>query len=447
MRAMYGAVHHLPTSGLQPVNATPIYRQWMKRFSGFSHGFFPMCYIQYMSYRTIKIDWSPDSGQHWKTFTAARLEAGRLWSWLVERHADARQQGGTWPSKADLQKEVARQFPALHSQSVQQIVADFCEAIASAESLRKHGEEYEYPHKKPRYRQVIFTNQGAKVRNGSLVLPCGTAGRLVVRIPKGVALPGRLMEVRLDYGCIEIVCEIADEARTGGPIIGVDLGVNTVIAATDGEKAILLSGREIKATIQLRNKRLAEITAKQAHKTKGSRRHKRLQRRKYRMLSHASNKVRDLCHKATRKVAEVFPNAKAYVGEPFNDAAQKMGRKQAQTVASACNRKIVSLLNYKLAACIEVDESYTSQTCPVCGTRSKHRRIYRCQCGFVAPRDVVGSTNIRTIGIDGALRPGCSVPNAIQWEHPSKYPATAVAGSAADTSEIAREQSREAAPL
>ena len=68
------------------------------------------------------------------------------------------------------------------------------------------------------------------------------------------------------------------------PIIGVDLGVNTVIAATDGEKALLVSGREIKATIQLRNKRLAEITAKQAHKTKGSRRYKRLQRRKYRTL-------------------------------------------------------------------------------------------------------------------------------------------------------------------
>src|SRR5262249_28499610 len=152
-------------------------------------------------------------------------------------------------------------------------------------------------------RQVIFTNQGAKVRNGKLSLPWGCGGRLTVRIPTGITLPGRLIEVRLDYGCIEIVCEIADEAHAGGPIIGVDLGLNTVIAATDGEKAILISGREIKATIQLRNKRLDEITAKQAHKTKGSRRYKQLQRRKYRTLIAARNKVRDLCHKATRKIA------------------------------------------------------------------------------------------------------------------------------------------------
>src|SRR5262249_2715288 len=149
------------------------------------------------------------------------------------------------------------------------------------------------------------------------------------------------------------------------------------------------------------------------------------------------------CHKATRQVAEAFPNAKAYVGEPFNDAAQKLRRIQAQTVSSACNRKIISLLNYKLAACIEVEEAYTSQTCLVCGERSKPRRIYRCHCGFGAPRDVVGSTNIRTIGIEGALRPGCSVPNAIQWHHPAKYPGHKP-GSRADTTQVAREGLRPA---
>ncbi len=398
-----------------------------------------------MSYRTIKIDWLPQSGQQWKTFTEARLEAGRLWSWLVERHADARQPGGLWPSKADLQREIKRQFPCLHSQSAQQIVGDFCEAIASAETLRKHGEPYDYPHKKPRYRQVIFTNQGAKLRAHTLSLPCGKAGTLHVRLPKGVALPGRLMEVRLSYGCIELVCAMLEEARTGGATIGIDLGVNTLIAATDGDQALLLSGRAIKATMQLRNKRLAEIRAKQAHTTQGSRRHRRLQRAKYQMLRATKNKIRDLCHKATRKVAEVFPNATAYVGAPFNDAAQKMRRVQAQTVASACNRKIISLLNYKLAACLEVDERYTSQTCPVCGARSQHRRTYRCTCGCNAPRDVVGSVNIRTIGIGGAMRPGCSVPNAIHWAYPSKYPATCVAGSPSDTGQVARVETREAA--
>ncbi len=400
-----------------------------------------------MGYRTIKFAWVPSTRENWSAFTAVRKEAARLWSWLVERHADIRQQGGKWPSKADLQKEIKGLFPGLHSQSAQQIVADFCEAITSAESLRKKGDPFCYPHRKTLYRQVLFTNQAPRFRDGRMILPCGKDGYLSVCIPKGVVVPGRVMEIRLDYGEVEIVCEVPNEVRPIGPTIGVDLGVNTVMAATDGKKAIAISGREIKATIQLRNKQLAEIVSKQAKKVRRSRRNKRLQRAKYRVLKHAKNKVRDLCHKATRKVADAFPNAKAYVGESFNDACRKMGRKQAQTVSSACNRKIVNLLNYKLAACIEVEEAYSSQTCPVCGERSKHRRIYRCpKCGYEAPRDVVGCLNIRTIGIEGGMRPGCCVPDAIQFVHPSKYPGPSP-GSPGDTGQVARKQFREATGL
>jgi len=103
----------------------------------------------------------------------------------------------------------------------------------------------------------------------------------------------------------------------------------------------------------------------------------------------------------------------------------------------------ISLLHYKLAVCIEVAEAYSSQTCPVCGERSKHRRIYRCRCGYVAPRDIVGCSNIRMIGIEGTMRPDCSVPNAVQWKYPAKYP-SAKPGSPSDTGHVARERSREA---
>jgi putative transposase len=397
-----------------------------------------------MAYRTIRIDWLPKSQGQWHVFTAARKEAARLWSWLVQQHAEILQQGTRWPSKAELQKQVKGLFPGLHSQSVQQIVADFCEAIASAEALRQKVEPFAYPHRQTTYRQVIFTNQGAKYRDGCLILPCGQAGRLSIPIPKGVSFPGRVMEVRLHYGWVGIVCQVSEEPRKVGPTIGIDLGVNTVIAATDGAQAILISGRELKATIQLRNQRLSELVSKQAKKTKGSRRHKRLQRAKYRQLAKAKNKVRDLCHKATRKVADCFPNAKAYVGKPFNEACQKLGRKQAQTVSSACNRKIINLLNYKLAAAIEVEEAYSSQTCPVCGERSTQGRTYRC--AYAAPRDLVGCTNIRVIGIEGGLRPGCGVPNVVQWVYPDKYPGRKP-GSRAGTTHVARKSFREAHSL
>lgn len=102
----------------------------------------------------------------------------------------------------------------------------------------------------------LATNQDARRRDGRLILPHGTSGYLRILLP--VALPGRLMEVRLSKAAVRLVCQTADVSRPQQTIIGVDLGVNTLVAATDGEKAILVRGRAAKATVQYRNTRLAD---------------------------------------------------------------------------------------------------------------------------------------------------------------------------------------------
>ncbi|WP_235605620.1 transposase, partial [Saccharococcus caldoxylosilyticus] len=56
-------------------------------------------------------------------------------------------------------------------------------------------------------------------------------------------------------------------------------------------------------------------------------------------------------------------------------------------------------LKYKLnAEGIEMekkDESYTSQTCPVCGKKNKSSsRNYTCQCGYKQHRDIHGAMNL-----------------------------------------------------
>jgi len=218
---------------------------------------------------------------------------------------------------------------------------------------------------------------------------------------------------------VQLICELADETRPQEMISGVDLGVNTLIAATDGYKVILIGGRAAKATLQYRNKQLARIQKRQSGKEKGSRRHKRLQRRKYQLLDRSKRRIRDLCHKATRQVAEAFPGATCYVGEPFNDAAQLARRTQAQTISQTCTRKIIQQLDYKAAGAITVDEAYSSQTCPVCGRRSKHRRIYTClHCGTTGPRDAIGAVNILALGVHGAMLPGRAIPQHIKYLRP-----------------------------
>ena len=361
----------------------------------------------------------PRSQAEWQTFSAVRAESAKLWGDLVERHFRIRRRNLKWPSKARWQQWGKRRYSGLYSQSVQQIIAEFCEAVNSCRQLRKNGQpEAKYPWRKDKFRDVVYTNQSAVIRNGHLVLPHGK-GMGKLRISIRFPLPGRLMEARLCMGHIALVCELPDVPRPQQTVIGVDLGVNTLIAATDGKVAVLISGREAKATVQYRNKKLAEIAGKQSKKTKGSRKWRRLQRRKAKMLAKTKRRIRDITHKATRMVADFFPGATCYVGKPFNGAAVKMGRLTAQQVSSVCNAKIIFQLDYKTCGAMQVEEAWTSQTCPVCGARNKCRRIYRCkQCGLVAPRDVIGGTNILCVGIHGELVHGRSVPNTVTYKYP-----------------------------
>jgi putative transposase len=373
-----------------------------------------------MSYRAIEIAWRPRTTTEWAAFTSSRTEAARLWCDLVVRHHRIRRLGWRWPSKARWQRWARGRYPGISAQSAQQLIGEFCEAVDSCRQLRKNGQaDARYPWRKPRYRDVVYTNQDARIRDGRLVLPHGNSGTLRIRLPEAVTLPGRLMEVRLSFGVVRLVCEVADAPRPEQTVVGVDLGVNTLIAATDGESVFLVSGRGVKAVVQWRNKTLASIQQAQSAKTKGSRRWKRLQRRKHQVLDKTKRQVRDACHKATRAIAEAFPGATCYVGEPCNDAAQRIGRVQAQQVSAACTRRIIQQLDYKTAGAIAINESHSSQTCPVCGERSKHRRIYRCpKCGAAGPRDAVGAANILSLGQHGAMLPGRSLPRQVTYLRP-----------------------------
>jgi putative transposase len=373
-----------------------------------------------MSYRTYIIEWHPRTQAEWKTFTLARKEAANLWNDLVERHYRIRRRKLKWPDKSRWFKWGRKKYSNLQSQSTQNIIEDFCDSFSSVFQARKKGIQANYPYRKFKYRDVPYTNQQAIIKEDILVLSNVKAGKIKVKIP--TKLPGKLMEVILCMGKILLIYEI-DEEKVEQTKIGIDLGVNTLIAATDGNKAILISGREIKATLQLKNKRIASIQRSQSKLDRGSRYWKRLQRRKSKMLNRTNNKIRDLLHKSTHKVTKYFPGAKCYVGKAFNNLAQTLRGPQAQLVGQTSNGKIIRQLNYKTCGAIQVEEFYSSQTCPVCGERNKCSRIYRCKkCSTTAPRDVIGAVNILCIGLNSTLTPGRSVPNTVTFVHPSKYP-------------------------
>lgn len=409
---------------------------------------FRLNFAPIVSHRVVEIRWLPRTPEEWAAYTAARTEAARLWTKMVAMHAVVRRLSLPWPSRAQWETWARGRFPALSAQSVQQVVKDFADALSSTRALRASqvaagGEATaNYPWKtKVRYRDVPYTNQDAVVRDGILRLSNGRGGTapFSIPLPPDRPLPGRLVEVTLAYGVVRLVCEARGTSeRASGPLVGVDLGVNTLVAATDGETAILVSGRGLKAIVQYGNKTNATLRSRIDRAKSGSRRRKKLVRARYRAADKVARKVRDALHKATRAVANAFPRSAAVVGKPFNDAARKMGRRQAQQVSQASNARLIVQLAYKMAGgATEVSEAYSSQTCPVCLCRQVCRRAYQCKvCGLRAPRDVVGSANIRSIGRYGEIRTGQPVPTVVRFVRPlRKYPATprGAAGSSGGT--------------
>lgn len=401
-----------------------------------------------VSHRVVEIRWLPRSPEAWAAYTAARTEAARLWAKMVAMHAVVRRFALPWPSRARWETWARGRFPALSAQSVQQIVKDFSDAVSSTRACRATqtaaGGEVtaSYPWKtKARYRDVPYTNQDAVVRGGILRLSNGRGGTapFSIPLPPDRPLPGRLVEVTLAYGVVRLVCEVRGAAtNASGPLVGVDLGINTLVAATDGETAVLVSGRGLKAIVQYGNKTNAALRSRIDRAKPGSKRRKRLARARHRAADKVAHKVRDSLHKATRAVANAFPKSAAVVGKPFNDAARRLGRRQAQQVSQASNARLIAQLAYKMAGgATEKPEPYSSQTCPVCGCRQKCRRMYQCKgCGLVAPRDVVGSTNIRSIGRYGEMRTGQAVPTVVRFVRPlRKYPVAlrGAAGSSGGT--------------
>lgn len=301
-----------------------------------------------VTHRVVTICWLPREPAEWETFSNSRREAAELWNRMARIHAFCRARRWPWPGKKSFRRwaQVSRKrlFPDLNSQSIQEIIDEFLEAVESARSLRKKGHtEARYPRAgRGSFRDVPYKNNQARFRDGCVVLPNGASGDLRVPLPRGMmadeltlsvyrgsaaTLTGRLQEARLSFGKLHLVLRVsifATKEEEHSPI-GVDLGVNTLIAATDGERSLLISGRPAKSLVRYRNKKLGDYQKLLSQRVRGSRRWKKTRRSQRQFLGKVDRRMNDLFHKATRQVADFFPGRRAYVGRPFNDAAARKG--------------------------------------------------------------------------------------------------------------------------
>ncbi|MCE7746507.1 MAG: IS200/IS605 family element transposase accessory protein TnpB [Candidatus Heimdallarchaeota archaeon] len=188
------------------------------------------------------------------------------------------------------------------------------------------------------------------------------------------------------------------KAKLEQKILGLDLGVNNLVATSDG---LLIKGGVVKSINQFFNKQKAKRRAqlnKQGLWTS---------KKKQQLMRWRHDRLQDLFHKASRAIIQhCLENniSSLVIGRNKNWKQNiRMGKKINQKFTNVPYHKLIKMLQYKAEEQgIEVTlvtEEYTSQTCSCCGYRSRSNRKYRglfvCKkCKLVINADINAAINI-----------------------------------------------------
>jgi len=370
---------------------------------------------------------------------AAQMEAARVWNLCCQTHKEARMARLTWPGREALQKATKGQF-ALHSQSVQMVVQAFLATIETTRKLRQSHPQMKtkYPWREKRFYPVKWPAQAVSREHGRVVLPMGRGRASLVL---ALSLPEQSGACSLVWNngfelhvCIEI--PQAEEAP-GNVYATVDLGeIHLAAVTTNTGKAMIVTGRGIRSLKRQRNQQLGKIAKKQTRCKKHSHRWKKLQRAKNKQCRRAERRIRDLRHKATRKVIDFCVEQKVgilFIGNPHGVREKNSGRHHNQRMSLWEYGKDIDYLTHKSQqAHIESftgSERGTSSRCPKCGHKHKPKnRNWVCQaCQFSGHRDLVGSVNMHELAYGKQvefprsftyLRPGLSRSSSSRADTP-----------------------------
>ena len=321
--------------------------------------------------------------------------------------------------------EAYRSLPAQANQQIlRRLLRDYNSFFKAQKKYQQHPEQFTGRPKLPGYRKkgslatAVLTNQICRIREGRYLKFPGTKDRLDIGKPVHYDhLPGgkgiwsvSLKEVRIKPGAGDLVVEVVLECRMEGmegtetagrmPVretgvrgagltglsqeelrqrlgesrgqgegfraAAIDPGVDNLCAVTNnfGAKPFLIKGGVVKSENRYYNKKLAELKAQAMRCNK-----KHSTGRIVRLTARRNRIIKDLMHKASRKVADWAEENKADVVILGHNIFQKQkistGHVNNQTFVQIPHSVFAGMLRYKLEekgiAMLETEESYTSK--------------------------------------------------------------------------------------
>ncbi|MFK5596486.1 RNA-guided endonuclease InsQ/TnpB family protein [Methylobacterium sp. HMF5984] len=270
-----------------------------------------------------------------------------------------------------------------------------------------------------RYHAATFrVGDGFTLKKDRRVGVVGVPGGIKVRwhrdLPPGAKL-GTAILTRQNgkwFVILSVKTEFAETCGTGS--VGIDLGLNALIATSDGDTVEAPRfARKGQAAQRRRQRALARCKI-------GSKRRLKAKVRLAAGSAKIANQRRDFAHKLSRSLVSRYGTI---AFEDLNMAGLKRGM-LARSVHDAAWSQLVQFTTYKAESAngsvVLVDPRGTSQTCPLCGmikAKTLRTRTHACECGAVLDRDVAAAMIVhqRAFGPGHGLR-SLSQRNAAQLD-------------------------------
>jgi putative transposase len=295
-------------------------------------------------------------------------------------------------------------FAAINFYSAQATLRSLDRAFRAFFRRVRSGDAPGYPRFKPegRFRTVEFPSYGDGCRlkdNGRLYLQHVGAVKVKLHRP----IEGRVKTVSVKRSCgkwyVVFSCDLGDapEANGGGPAIGIDLGLKSFLATSDGESV------EPPRHYRKAQKKLRRAQRSLSRKKKGSGRRRKAREKVASLHEKTANQRRDFHHKQARKLVD----AHGLIAHEALNVEGIARTRLAKSTLDAGWAQFLRILSYKAEEAgtivVAVDPANTTQACSRCGALREVKktlsvRAHTCSCGYVADRDVNAARNILSLG-------------------------------------------------
>lgn len=339
-------------------------------------------------------------------------EAAKCWNYVVSLATYAWKEYGLWLSNFDIQKFLTGNKFNLHSNIIQGLTDKLHANRVMTTQNHKQGLKHKYPYKTKYYFCLPLKKSNFKKVDNTLRIAFAKGEYIYIPLPYDLTDIPSYGEITFKNGhyvfyyCVEV--EEAEQVVSDNKM-GIDLGeIHSISATTNNGDALIITNRLGRSFKRYRNKQDKKLRQKMSKCKKGSNRYKKLAKARKRLSNKTNNKLKNLYHNTTKKaiqfakkhnVSEIVCGNCSGV-EKDTKKKRRLNRANRQKMSQMEYSTLTNQLKYKATLngikFTPTEESYTSQTCPICGKRHKSsNRTYKCcDCGYTAHRDVNGAWNI-----------------------------------------------------